>query len=253
MIYCLGCSWTAGAELVDSELFAGWPGAVDLGSEYSRRWSRDWFVNTRMTELEKIINDRGPGFVFELERRERERAWPAELARLTGRTVQNRAVNGAGQEQLLIQAREDLRDQESVTVILQMTSPYRWLFPNLYTREQPWASVLMGNRYVPGSPEDLAQRAFMAWPKESAEIKWLNDVINLIEFCRLRRFGISLIQAWDWEFDPQEQSALWSQIEPYLISDRSIDQMFGGNQRNPGGHPTQQTHDQLAQWLAAQL
>lgn len=249
----MGCSWTAGAELADPETFSDWPGIVDLTSDYSRRWSRDWFVNRREPQLINMIDRAGPDVIFELEQRERARAWPALLAEIGGHTVINAAKNGAGQEQLLLQIREDLQDSEPCTVIAQLTSPYRWLYPNLYTRTQPWTSVLVSVSYEPGSPEHHAQQAFRAWPKESAEIKWMIDLLNLIDYCSLRGHRLWMIQAWDWEFNPNEYPELWAQIEPYMISSQSIDQQFGHSQRMPGGHPTAATHRELAEWFADRL
>lgn len=253
MIYATGCSWTAGAELADSEVFARWPGAVDLKSDYQRQWHRDWFLKDREQQLRTLLDQQGPDVVFKIADREKSLAWPARLAALTGKTVKNAALNGSCQELCLIQAREDLRGQENVKIIAQLTSPYRWLYPNLYTREQPWTAVLVGNYYDPKSPEHAAFTAFMAWPKESAEIKWLHDVINLIQFARLNGHDLKLIQAWDWEFRPEDYPDLWREIKPYMISDQTIDQQFGQGQRNPGGHPTQSTHDRLATWLAERI
>lgn len=253
IIYATGCSWTAGAELLDQEVFTGSPGPVDLSSDYARTWGRDWFINSRMSQMQQKLSAHGPDWVFELADQERTRAWPARLATLTGHEVINAAVNGAGQEQILIQARKDLKHLHDVTVIAQLTSPYRWMYPNLYTEREPWGSILVSNAYDPKSPEYLAQQAFRAWPKQAAEEKWLNDILNLIDYCGQRGFKLHLIQAWNWEFNPDEYPELWQDIKPYLLSDLTVDQQFGHNQRNPGGHPTQQTHNELAQWLSEKL
>jgi len=256
IIYVSGCSWTAGAELADHLHFSRHPGVVDTGSTYQMDHARKWFLTERDPQIAGFLAQ-DPQWLSKLETQEKSMAWPAELTRITGRDVINAAANGCGQEEALMAAREDilvlLRKGYSVRVIAQLTSPYRWMFPNLHTANRPWASVLVGNEYRPGSPEALAQRAFMAWPKRLAEIKWLNDIANLINFCTSKGIPIMMMQAWTWEFDPREHGILWDEIAPYIISAQTIDELFGHSQRNPGGHPTQRTHNELAAWLKEQL
>ena len=255
IIYVTGCSWSAGAELADGEFFTGWPGIVDLASDYQKSFAREWFLTKRNPQMDQYLDREGLDWVFKQEAREKALAWPSRLAELSGHTVINAAVNGCGQEEAVMAARKDILMLKSqghkVRVISQLTSPYRWVWPQTYTvgHNRPWASILVSAQYRTGSPEDRAQKAYMSWPKDLCELKWLNDLANLIDLCRSHEIPIGLMQAWSWEFDPSQFGPLWDYISPYMILGETIDQRFGHNQRLPGGHPTQQTHNDLAQWI----
>lgn len=117
MIYVLGDSSSAGAELPD-HLIPSWPGHKSTKTDHAayQKWIND---PIRQKEIDEIENRAGSKIFDKIQQ---TLSWPGQLAEITGIDVINQAIAKSGPSYWPYRLTQDLKKYSPDTVILQFTS-----------------------------------------------------------------------------------------------------------------------------------
>lgn len=180
---------------------------------------------------------------------EKQLAWPAQLGKIMDITVINKSAGGSCQEQITLNSKEDLRklksNHKNILAIIQLTFPYRLLYPlgghgETIDIDDLWDGVLVSEDYKDTGYKN-AQEFLYRWDDLHIYTKYFNDIENLINFCVINSIKIFLV--------PLSNENFPEHIKKYFFKDD-----FYWKEKlkniNPGGHPTLDEHILLAQLLS---
>lgn len=269
VLYVNGCSYTAGSETVDHTVFSDWPGYSINGNNDAR--GMEWFRGSRAKQLDAIYKKDGLEGLLAFKELERSHAWPSHLGKLLDVAVVNDSMSGSSQEKITLSSIEGLTKllktyaAKDITAIIQLTSPYRALYPNFDSLApndiEPFSSVLASESYQGDSKRQLAQQAFSNWPFKHMELKYAYDINHLINYCIVNDINVKILYAWPIELShilkEDMYHVLIEKINKHNIADNfyfSNMEMFERDSQvvkitAPGLHPIEESHIKLATFI----
>jgi len=260
IIYVCGDSHTAGGELVDDLL---WPDQHPGFFAETEIDLRDQRQLSRWREFrDRSLRNTKPVGMSEWQQLEKEQAWPARLAKLTGIETTSRALMGASMEWITRQCLDDVslllqqHSIDNIMVVVQPTSRHRCQY---HDSQLGWSNYSQAI----GGHGDMYRLLGEHETDTSLMTRWLNSIIGLCGAMQSLGVRLTLVnssmpdieQSLDKHPEVAHLRGLYDRVKQNCWHGRSMGDLAAtlSKPRCPDLHWTRDVHQLLAEDIAAKL
>jgi hypothetical protein len=188
IIYCDGDSYVAGSELGDI-LLPDHPGFVPIGIpkhiERERyNWTRRTYGNGDLSFMRRQLYN-------EIEKLEKEKAFPNKIAKKLNVEVINAAVGGSSMDSILRRTLSNLitlKDKDNIVAFISTTDPWRFELPTLNDTNSPWTCVTVDSKNE--QVAEVFKYMVSANKNYHSLIRYYKNIISIQDFCKVNNIKL---------------------------------------------------------------